>query len=121
MCCRQRAFRERKESRLRELEEELARVNARYNALANEHRQITTQLLALMAEKKELLGTVPSATDACSPLSPEPALGSRRTSVADTGTEVLLNSECREEEEEGRGTRPENSQAPAILPTDAGS
>ena len=82
MTYRQRAFRERKESRLRELEEELACVNAKYNALENEHRHIKSQLLELVADKDEREGTA-SPMNNCTTHSPGAAVESRRTSVAD--------------------------------------
>jgi hypothetical protein len=118
---RQRAFRERKESRLRELEEELARVNAKYNALANDHRHITTQLMALMAEKQELFRTVLSPVDACSPLSPEAGLGSRLTSVADEDAEGLLNGMGREEGNEVQEPSPQILTWATNLPPDVNS
>jgi hypothetical protein len=106
ICYRQRAFRERKESRLRELEEELASVNAKYNALANDHQQITNQLLVLMAEREELLGTVSSPADNCSPLSPEAVAASRRTSVVGPGREGLVNGVPGADGEEGENFSP---------------
>jgi hypothetical protein len=73
-------------------------VNAKYEALENENKNITRQLLALMAEREDLLGSVSPPADACSPVSPRAALGSRRTSAANRGAEDLING-TREEEE----------------------
>jgi hypothetical protein len=73
-------------------------VNAKYDALANDHRQITNQLLALMAEREELLGTVSPPTDPCSPSSP---LASTRTSVVSRGGEGAVDKAQRAEGAEG--------------------
>ena len=73
-------------------------MNAKYDALENENRHITRQLLALMAEREDLLGSVSSPADACSPVSPRAVLGSRRTSVANQGAEDLINGTRGEEE-----------------------
>jgi hypothetical protein len=72
-------------------------VNAKYDALENDHRQVMNQLLALMSEREELLGTVSPPADTCGSLSPEAVLGSRRTSVVDEGAEDLLNGARRAE------------------------
>jgi len=74
-------------------------VNAKYDALENENRHITRQLLALMAEREDLLGSVSPPADACSPVSPRAVLGSRRTSVANRGAEDLINSKRVEEDD----------------------
>jgi len=73
-------------------------VNAKYDALENENRHITRQLLALMAEREDLLGSVSPPADPCSPVSPRAVLGSRRTSGANRGAKELING-IREEEE----------------------
>jgi hypothetical protein len=65
-------------------------VNAKYDALENENRHITRQLLALMAEREDLLGSASTPGDASSPVSPRTVLGSRRTSVANRGAEDLI-------------------------------
>jgi hypothetical protein len=75
-------------------------VNTKYEALKNENRNITRQLLALMAEREDLLGSVSPPTDACSPVSPRTVLGSARTSAASRGAEDLINDTRREEEVE---------------------
>jgi hypothetical protein len=75
-------------------------VNAKYDALEIENRNITRQLLALMAEREDLLGSVSPPTDTGSPVSPRTVLGSRRTSVANRRAEDLINGTRREEEAE---------------------
>ena len=75
-------------------------MNAKYDALENEHRYIKSKLLELMAEKQQLEGTVFSPENTCSPFSPEIVPGSRRTSVVDATAEALLNDMQREREEE---------------------
>ena len=75
-------------------------MNAKYDALENENRHITRQLVALMAEREDLLGSVSPLADTDSPISPRTALGSRRTSVANRGAEDLINDTRREEEVE---------------------
>ena len=75
-------------------------MNAKYDALENEHRYIKSKLLQLMTEKQELEGTAFSPANTCSPLSPEVVPGSRRTSVADAAAEALLDDMQREREEE---------------------
>ena len=79
-------------------------MNAKYDALENENRHITRQLLALMAEREDLLGSVSPPADVGSPTSPQTALGSRRTSVASRGAEGLINGTRREEEVEPNST-----------------
>ena len=71
-------------------------MNAKYDALENENRHITRQLLALMAEREDLLGSVSPPGDAGSPVSPRTVLGSRRTSVANRGAEDLINGTRKE-------------------------
>lgn len=78
-------------------------MNAKYDALANEHQQITNQLLVLMAEREELLGTVSPSADAGSPLSPEHTLASRRTSVVDRGGEGPVDGLHRADGQDGDG------------------
>lgn len=78
-------------------------MKAKYDALANDHRQITNQLLTLMVEREELLGTVSPPADTCSPGSPR---ASRRTSVIDRGGEGLVDSVQRAEDGEGDDLSP---------------
>ena len=91
-------------------------MNAKYDALENENRHITRQLLALMAEREDLLGSVSPPGDSGSPVSPRTVLGSRRTSMANRGAEDLINGTRREE-----GTEPGSAilDWPKKVPSDA--
>jgi hypothetical protein len=92
-------------------------VNAKYDALANDHRQITNQLLALIAEREELLGTVSPSTDPCSPGSP---LASTRTSVVGRGGEGVVDKAQRAEGAEGEeDLSPPIPNGPTKTPPDA--
>ena len=76
-------------------------MNAKYDALENENRHITRQLLALMAEREDLLGSVSPLGDAGSPVSPRTVIRSRRTSLANRGAEDLINGTRKEGVEPG--------------------
>lgn len=94
-------------------------MNAKYDALANDHRQITNQLLTLMAERDELLGTFSPPADTCTSVSPR---ASRRTSVViERGGDGLVESVERTEGREGEDLSPPILSWPTKAPPDEDS